>query len=135
MHFEYCKRQLVDKVNKHKWVLLHWSGTFQFRSHIIAFLLNHFHVHKCWHKTRIIKQHLIAYSNFSFTEKIYYDFDSKVDNLHQANYRKSCEKTHGSSNSWQLVSKLGCSVFGDSVKCWGVKEDPHKSQLVFPFIF
>ena len=39
---------------------------------------------------------------------------------------------HGASNCWQHVHKLCCSVHLNSVKCRGVKIDPHKSQIVLP---
>ena len=61
------------------------------------------------------------------------DVKTKVDNLYCTDNGEPSEKSHGASNCRQHVHKLCCSVLCDSVKCWGVKIDPHKSQLVFPF--
>ena len=62
------------------------------------------------------------------------NFCSKVENLHSADDGKSSKKSHGASNCRQHVHKFCCSVLGDSVKCGGVKIDPHKPQAVFPFM-
>ena len=63
------------------------------------------------------------------------DLDSKVDNLHSTDDGEPSEESHGASNSWQHVHKLGCSVLGDSVKCGDIKINPHKSQIQFQLIF
>ena len=61
------------------------------------------------------------------------DFCCKIQNFHCTYDGEPREKSHGASNRWHYVHKLCCSVFGDSVKCWGVEVDPHKSQLISPF--
>ena len=78
--------------------------------------------------------------NVNLLEKILFlidkfenDLPSKVDYLYSTDNGESSEQSHGASNCRELVYKLCCSVLGDSVKCWGVKVDPHISQLVFPF--
>ena len=52
-------------------------------------------------------------------------FANKIDDFHSTNERKSCEKPHCSSNGWQHVHWLCCSIFSNSVKCWSVKIYPH----------
>ena len=39
-----------------------------------------------------------------------YHFGREVDDLHRADEREASEEPHGSSYSWQLAYKLGCSV-------------------------
>ena len=75
------------------------------------------------HKT--LKQ--VQYKLLHFLTKIEDEFSCKVDYFHSTNDGETSEKPHGASYSWQHVHKFCCSVLGDSVKCWGVKEDPHIS--------
>ena len=63
------------------------------------------------------------------------NFGRIVENLNSTNDRESSEKSHGASNCWQHVHKLCRCILLDSVKCWGVEINPHKLQIVFPFIF
>ena len=67
-------------------------------------------------------------------DNVGYYYSSKVDNLNCTYNWESGEKSHGSTNSWQHVYKLCCSVLSDSVKCWRVKEYSHKPELIFPVI-
>ena len=54
-------------------------------------------------------------------------FCCEIENLHSTDDGEPSEESHGASNCRQHVHKLCCSVLGNSVKCWGVKIDPHKS--------
>ena len=63
----------------------------------------------------------------SILEYLEDDLDSKVDNLNSTDDGEPSEESHGSSNSWQHIHKLGCSILGDFVKSGGIKVDPHKS--------
>ena len=69
-----------------------------------------------------------------FDQNIENNLSSKVENFYSTDDGESSEKSHGASNCRQHVHKLGCSVLGDSVKCWGVKINPDISQLVSPLI-
>ena len=63
------------------------------------------------------------------------DLNSKINNLYSTDDGESSEESHGSSNCWQHVHKLGCPVLGDSVKgCW-IKVHPYKSQAHIGIIF
>ena len=69
----------------------------------------------------------VSISQFVFPNDVPYNFSGKVEDLHCTDDGESSEKSHGASNCRQHVHKLCCSVLGDSVKCWSVKVDPHKS--------
>ena len=71
----------------------------------------------------------------SFLVNIEQNLHRKVQKLYSTDYGESSEKSHGSSNCRQHVHKLCCSVLCDSVKCWGIKGDPHISEFVFPLEF
>ena len=72
---------------------------------------------------------------FSIFEYFENDLDSKIDNLHSRYDGEPSEESHGSSNCWQHVHKLGCPVLGDSVNSGGLKEDPHIPQVQFRIKF
>ena len=55
--------------------------------------------------------------------------DAKIHNLHCTNDRESSQKSHGSSYCREHVHKLGCSIFGDSIKLGGFEIYFHISHL------
>ena len=67
-------------------------------------------------------------------KNIPYDFPRKVDNFDCTDDGEPSEKSHGATNCRQHVNKFCCPVLGDSVKRWGVKVNPHKSQFIFPLV-
>ena len=48
--------------------------------------------------------------SFYLVKKIFSNLEAKVKYLHTTDEREASEEPHGSSYSWQLVYKLGCSV-------------------------
>ena len=79
-------------------------------------------------------RYCVLYASYFPPSNICYNFDSKVSNLHCTYDWKPCEKSHGTTYSWQHVHKFCSSIHGDCIKCRGFKVNSHISKLVFPLV-
>ena len=61
-------------------------------------------------------------------------FEQEVEYLNSTDDGEPSEQSHGSSNSREHFNRLGCTILGDPVKCWGVKVNSDHLQIVLPLI-
>ena len=85
-------------------------------------------------KHKIDKKYYFSFSHLHPSKNFPDTFPCKVHNLHCTDNGEPSEETHGASNCWQHVNKLCCLILCNSVKCWGIEINSHKSKCIFPFI-